>query len=151
MVSVCNGSKADISALPLLGYGSAMAKSDDHDWQLYARALVILEGRSAGHALPIIRKLARRRFAPAVTTLSDYVSEADAIRSLRAAAHQGDATSAYNLAITHRNRGDMLRYRTELARAARLDPDAASELRRFKTRFPEEAMRRFGRLAPEKA
>jgi hypothetical protein len=128
-----------------------MTKSDDREWELYARALAIFEGRSAGHALPIIRKLVRRRFAPAVTTLSDYVSEADAIRLLIAAARQGDATSAYNLAITHRNRGDMLCYRRELARAARLDPDAALELRRFKTRFPAEVMRRFGRLASERA
>lgn len=126
-----------------------MDGSGDRDWDLYTRALDIFEGRSAGHALPIIRKLVRRRFAPAVTALSDYVSDAEAIRLLRAAARQGDATSAYNLAITHRNRGDMLRYRTELARAARLDPDAASELRRFKTRFPEKVMRRFGRLEPD--
>ena len=128
-----------------------MDESDNRSWELYARALDIFEGHAAGHALPIIRKLVRRRFAPAVTTLSDYVSEAEAIRLLTAAARQGDATSAYNLAITHRNRGDMLRYRTELARAARLDPDAASELRRFKTRFPEEVVRRFGRLAPDRA
>lgn len=128
-----------------------MSESNDREWELYARALDIFEGRSAGHALPIIRKLVRRRFAPAVTILSDFVSEAEAIRLLRAAARQGDSTSAYNLAITHRNRGDMLRYRTELARAARLDPDAASEVRRFKTRFPEEVMRRFGRLAAERA
>jgi hypothetical protein len=127
-----------------------MDQSDDRNWQLYARALDILEGRSTGHALPIVRKLVRRRFAPAVTTLSDYVSEAEAMRLLRAAARQGDTTSAYNLAITHRNRGAMLRYKTELARAARLDRDAASELRRFKTRFPEEMMRRFGRLAPDR-
>jgi hypothetical protein len=119
------------------------------NWKLYTRALDILEGRSAGHALPIIRKLARRRFAPAITILSDYVSEAEAIRRLRMEARRGDATSAYNLAITHRNRGDMLGYRTALARAAKLDPDAASELRRFRTRFPEETMRRFRRLAPD--
>jgi hypothetical protein len=129
----------------------SMDRRDDRDWELYARALDIYEGRLAGHALPIIRKLVRRRFAPAVTILSDYVSEAEGIRLLRAAARQGDATSAYNLAITHRNRGDMLRYRTELGRAARRDPYAALELRRFKTRFPEEVMRRCGRLAPDRA
>ncbi len=128
-----------------------MNESDDRDWKLYAHALDIFEGRSAGHALPIIRKLVRRRFAPAITSLSDYVSEAEAIRLLGPAARRGDATAAYNLAITHRNRGDMLRYRTELARAARLDPDAASELRRFKTRFPEAVMRRFRRLSPDRA
>jgi|GEM_PF-4652740 len=128
----------------------SMDESEDREWELYARALEILEGRLAGHALPIIRKLVRRRFAPAITTLSDYVSDAEAIRLLRAAARQKDAASAYNLAVVHRNRGDMLRYRTELARAARLDPDAALELRRFKTRFPEEVMRRFGRLTPDR-
>ncbi|HMC91350.1 MAG TPA: hypothetical protein VKI45_02715 [Allosphingosinicella sp.] len=122
-------------------------RADSH-WKLYARALDILDGRAAGHALPIIRKLARRRFAPAITVLSDFVSEAEAIRLLRQAARGGDATSAYNLAITHRNRGDMLGYRTALARAASLDEEAAAELRRFKTRFPEEVMRGFGRLAP---
>jgi hypothetical protein len=113
-----------------------MNVGDDRNWQLYARALGILEGRLAGHALPIIRKLARRRFAPAMSVLSDFVSEAEAISLLTAAARRGDPLSAYNLAITHRNRGDMLRYRTELARAARLDPDAALELRRFETSFP---------------
>jgi hypothetical protein len=128
-----------------------MDVSTDPNWKLYTRALDILEGRSTGHALPIIRKLARRRFAPAITVLSDYVSEAEAIRLLRKEARRGDATSAYNLAITHRNRGDMLGYRTALAHAAKLDPDAASELRRFRTRFPEEVMRRFRRLAPDRA
>lgn len=127
-----------------------MTVSTDRNWTLFARALDILEGRSTGHALPIIRKLARRRFAPATNVLSDYVSESEAIRLLRDEARRGDATSAYNLAITHRNRGDMLGYRLELARAAKLDPEAATELRRFKTRFPEEIMRRFRRLAPDR-
>lgn len=120
----------------------------DPDWKLYARALDILEGRRNGHALPILRKLARRDFAPAVNLLSDHVPEAAALALLRRAARRGDPVSAYNLAITHRNRGDMLNYRRALARAARLDGDAAAELRRFKTRFPETVMRRFRRLAP---
>lgn len=128
-----------------------MDDTSDRHWKLYARALDILEGRSTGHALPIIRKLAHRRFAPAINVLSDYVPEAEAMRLLRAEARRGDATSAYNLAITRRNRGDMLGYRTALAHAARLDADAASELRRFRTRFPEKVMRRFGRLAPDRA
>ena len=127
-----------------------MNVNTDPNWRLYARALNILEGRSNGHALPIIRKLARRGFPPAVSVLSDYVSEAEAIRLLRRAAHRGDPISAYNLAISHRNRGDMLNYRIALGRAAKLDPDAATELRRFKTRFPEEAMRRFRRIAPDR-
>lgn len=123
--------------------------NDDRNWKLYARALDILEGRANGHALPIIRKLAARGFAPAVIVLSDYVSDAEALAMLRKAARKGDATSAYNLAITHRNRGDMLGYRVALKHAARLDPEAVDELRRFKTRFPEKVMGKFGRLAPE--
>jgi hypothetical protein len=121
---------------------------DDPSWKLYARALDILEGRRNGHALPILRRLARRRFAPAVNLLSDHVPDGEALRSLRHQARRGDRLSAYNLAITHRNRGDIGNYRRALAQAAKLDPDAALELRRFKTRFPETVMRRFRRLEP---
>src|SRR6476469_350950 len=107
-----------------------MDVSGDPNWKLYARALDIIEGRSTGHALPIIRRLAHRRFAPALTILSDYVSDAEAIQLLRKAARRGDALSAYNLAITHRNRGDMFGYRTALAYAAKFDREADQELRR---------------------
>jgi len=123
-----------------------MSLCSDPNWKLYLRALDILEGRATGHALPIIRKLVRRRFAPAMNILGDYVSDAQAIQLLRRAARRGDAASAYNLAITYRNKGDMAGYRAALARGAKLDPDAADELRRFKTRFPHEVMRRFQRL-----
>ncbi len=122
----------------------------DLNWKLYFRALDILEGRSNGHALPIIRKLARRGFPPAISVLSDCVSDAEAIRLLRSAARRGDPIAAYNLAITHRNRGDMLNYRQALRRAAKLDPDAATELRRFKTRFSSKVMRQFRRIAPDR-
>jgi hypothetical protein len=44
----------------------------------------------------------------------------------------------------------MVAYRAALARAAKLDPDAAIELRGFKTRFPHEVMRRFGRLSRDR-
>jgi hypothetical protein len=124
-------------------------RNDDRNWKLYARALDILDGRANGHALPIIRKLAARGFAPAITVLSDYVSDREAVTLLRRSARKGDAASAYNLAVTHRNRGDMLGYRTALKHAAQLDPDAANELARFKTRFPEKVMRKFGRLASD--
>lgn len=122
----------------------------DPNWKLYSRALDILEGRTTGHALPIIRKLARRGFAPAISVLADYVSDAVALRLLRRETRRGDAASAYNLAITYRNMGDMFRYRTALAHAAKLDPEAAAELSRFKTRFPEKVMKRFRRLAPDR-
>jgi TPR repeat protein len=122
----------------------------DRHWKLFERALRILEGRANGHALPIIQKLACRGFPPAVSILSDYLSDAEAIKILRKVARRGDAVSAYNLAVTYRNRGDLLNYRHALSRAARLDEDAAEELRGFKLRFPQEAMRRFHRSAPEK-
>ena len=119
---------------------------EDPNWKLYCRALDILEGRRNGHALPILRRLACRRFAPAVNLISDYVSDVEAVALLRRAARRGDRVSAYNLAITHRNQGDLGAYRRALARAAQLDPEAAFELRLFKTRFPETVMRRFRRL-----
>jgi hypothetical protein len=118
----------------------------DPDWLLYGRALEILERRRNGLALPILRRLACRGFAPAMNLMTDYVPHAEQLRLLRRAAQRGDSIAAYNLAITFRNRGDLLRYRLSLARAARLGADAAAELKRFKTRFPEEIMRRFGRL-----
>lgn len=126
-------------------------KTDGNDasWRLYERAINILDGQATGHALPIIRHLASRHFAPAVNVLSDYVTAGRAIAMLRRAARSGDAVSAYNLAITHRNRGNMTAYRMALARAAKLDPtgDAEGELRRFRTRFPEPVMRRLRRLS----
>ena len=85
-----------------------------------------------------------------MNVLSDYVSDSEAVRLLRNGARRGDSISAYNLAVTHRNRGDMHGYRSALARAAKLDAEAAKELRRFKTRFPEEVMRRLRRIAPER-
>jgi hypothetical protein len=123
--------------------------SDDH-WKLYARALSILDGRANGHALPIIRKLVARRFPPAATVLSDYLPDAQSVALLRKTARQGDAGSAYNLAITHLNRRDMRLYRSSLAHAARLSEDAARELRAFKVRFPHDAMRRFKRIRPDR-
>lgn len=124
--------------------------ASDPCWRLYVRALDILEGRTNGHALPILRKLARRGFPPAVNLVSDCLPETVALGLLRRAARGGDPVSAYNLAITYRNRGDMGRYRQALARAARLDTDAADELLHFKTRFPETVMRRLRRLEPRR-
>jgi hypothetical protein len=118
------------------------------DWALYFRALEILEGRAHGHALPILRRLALRRFPPAMSVLSDHVRDSEALRLLREGARGGDAICAYNLAISHRNRGDLAAYRAALARAARLDPDAAAQKRRFRTRFSSTVMRRLRRLAP---
>lgn len=123
-------------------------KSRDRDCALYLRALAILEGRSNGHALPVLRRLTLRGFAPAVNLMSDHVVDREAVRLLRREARKGDPLSAYNLAVTYRNLGDMLNYRRALARAARLDPEAAEEMASFKTRFPHSVMRRFRRLEP---
>jgi hypothetical protein len=118
------------------------------DWAHYFRALEILERRAHGHALPILRRLALRRFPPAMSLLSDHVPDSQALRLLREGARSGDPICAYNLAISHRNRGDLGAYRAALARAARLDPDSAAQRRRFRTRFSSTIMRRFRRLAP---
>src|SRR5437763_1003412 len=102
-----------------------------------------VERGGRGLALPALRRLARRGFAPAMSVLSDFVPHSEALRLLRRAARRGDSIAAYNFAIAHRNRGDLRNYRLALARAARLDSDAAAELRRFKTRFPHTIMRPF--------
>lgn len=124
-----------------------MVTGSDAHWKLFERAIAILDGRANGHGLPIIRKLAARRFPPAITVLGDHVSEDRALKLLRTMVRSNEAASVYNLAITYRNRGDMLGYRSTLALAARLDDDAAAELRSFRTRFPEKVMGRFGRLS----
>ena len=118
--------------------------------RLYARACDILDGRANGHALPILRALAARDYPWAMNLLSDHVPEGQALTLLRRAARLGNAASAYNIAITHRNRGDMAGYRRGLAEAGRVDPDAADELRGFHQRFPETIMARHRRLAPDR-
>lgn len=142
--------EADIPTSNSLVYEGEMERftPDRHD-KLYARALDILDGRANGHALPILRMLAARGFAPAINVLGDYLSREQEIKILRKAARRGDKESAYNLAVVHRNQGDLLGYRLALARAAKEDEDATAELRQFKTRFPEALMRRFRRLSPD--
>ena len=82
--------------------------------------------------------------------LSDYLPDKQAIDLLRKAARRGDGASAYNMAITHLNRGDLTAYRHALAQAAKSNEDAAVELRQFKTRFTHSVMKRFRRLAPDR-
>lgn len=127
-----------------------MARGGEANWRLYARAHDILDGRAYGHALPILRMLAVRGFAPAMNHLPDFESPSRALALHRRAAATGDPMSLHNLAIEYRNRGEMRHYRHWLARAAREDDYARDELRAFKTRFPEEIMRRFGRLCTDR-
>jgi hypothetical protein len=119
------------------------------NWRLYCRALDLLERGAKSRALPTLRALAARHFAPAMNLLSDHVTDAEALRMLRRGARLGDDMAADNLAITHLNRGDLLHYRLSLARAARHDEDSACELRRFKRRFPHSMMARFRMLEPD--
>jgi hypothetical protein len=123
---------------------------EERNWRHYVRALNLLERGAKGRALPIIRALAARHFAPALNALSDHVSDAEALRLLRRGARLGDEIAAYNLAMTHLNRGDLLHYRLSLARAARHDEDSACELRRFKRRFPHSMMVRLRMLEPDR-
>ena len=115
---------------------------------MFERAVEILDGRRTGHALPILRALSARGFAPAQNALSDFVPPRRAVALLRRAALGGDGAARYNLAIEHRNRGDMRGYRHYLAQAARTDPDAREELGRFRLRFPHTVMKRFRRFGP---
>ena len=131
-------------------YPAKVARDSDRYWRLYARARDILDGRATGHALPILRALAVRQFPPAQNTLSDFLGSRDALALLRRAAAQGDDTARYNIAIECRNRGDLRHYRYWLSRAARFDPDARSELRQFRRRFPHTIMKQFRMFAPER-
>jgi TPR repeat protein len=126
-----------------------------HD-RMFERALDILEGRSNGRALPILHALALRRHAAARLLLSDLLARGvegrrgheRSLRWLRLAAGQ-EPLALYNLAIEALNGGSLGGYRHWLARAARADPEARKELRRFQTRFSHDAMRRWRRLRPE--
>jgi hypothetical protein len=100
--------------------------------------------------MPILEMLASRRFAPAMNALADYVHPDRVLALHRRASAQGDDTATYNLAIEHRNRGDMKGYRYWLARAARSDPDAREELKAFRIRFPHSIMKQYRRFAPDR-
>ena len=114
------------------------------------RACHILEGRANGRALPILRALALRGYPPAMNLLSDFLPRREALALLRRGARLGDGACASNIAVEHRNSGDMAGYRRALAVAARSDSDAADELHAFHQRFPYSIMARHGRLAPDR-
>lgn len=142
------GSSAALLAQMIGRYVVAQKQAeDDPRSRLYSRAMNILEGRANGHALPILRALSVRQFAPAKNVLSDYRSPREALALLRRAASKGDQVARYNLAIEHRNRGDLRSYRYWLGYAARLDPEAKAELRQFRRRFPEAIMKQHGMFA----
>ncbi len=142
-----SGGERTLANLTHRVHARRVSDRDEQLWRLYGRATEILEGRRNGHARPILQMLAARGFPPALNHLGDFVRPGACLRLLRRAAATGDVVSLYNLAVERRNRGDMQGYRYWLARAARTDADAHEELRRFRTRFPEPCMKRWGRFA----
>ena len=80
----------------------------------------------------------------------------DPVRGLRLerviARQEGLSYQRQNLSTSYRNLGDMAGYRYWLRRAERLgDPEVATERRRFQTRFPYPAMKRWNRFRPYRA
>lgn len=132
------------------------------DDRLFLRADAILERRANGHALPILRHLAQRRYPPAMLALARWhtqsgdpaaigrISNPHSPAALMRGAHLlGDITAAQNLAMTLFHAGDLAGYRHWLGKAARAgDPDAGAELRRFEQRQPFPLARRVRRCRP---
>ncbi|WP_116090672.1 hypothetical protein [Sphingomonas crusticola] len=134
---------------------------EEKAWQLYARAIDILDGLKPGFGLPILRHLALRRFSVAMTVLADRSAGEDgnelglasrvgsAAWMYRRAYRMGHARAAYNLAISHFNGNDLQGYRHWLFRAAKAgDERAQIELQHFQTRMEHGAARKIGRHRP---
>ena len=132
------------------------------DDRLFLRADAILDRRANGHALPILRHLAQRRYLPAMLELARWatqtgdppavggMSDPRSPAALMRRAHLlGDITAAQNLALTLFHAGDLAGYRHWLRKASRAgDPDAGAELCRFELRQPYPLARRIRRQRP---
>lgn len=130
--------------------------------RLFLRADAIMERRANGFAMPILKHLALRRYAPAMLELARWttmsgdpaaigrVSDPRSPAALMRRAHRlGDITAAQNLAMTLFHAGDLAGYRHWLGKAARAgDGDAGAELRRFELRQPFPLARRMRRKRP---
>ncbi len=125
---------------------------------MHIRADRIRQRLCAGDSFPIYQSLGVQGDAEAQSELGNVYSNSyervfapgNALRWYRKAMMQGGQNAIYNLAIAYRNWGDLTGYRHWLARAAQRDPEAKAELKRFKTRFPHEVMKRWHRYAPER-
>lgn len=130
----------------------------DHH-RLGQRYWAIRDAHKNGYALPIVRHLALRGDALAMTELGStlrtagrrtqpFSQEGLACRAFR----KGDPTGAQHLAMNAFNRGDLCAYRYWLARAARAgDRRALAELRRFELRLPHRNALKIGRKRPDRA
>jgi TPR repeat protein len=126
---------------------------------MFVRVDAIQQRRVAGHWLPIIRSLAVQGVPEAQYELGNIFSHQEwpgmycvpqALFWYRQAIKQGHPAAMYNLAITYLNWGDMAGYRHWLSRAAAINPDDRDELKRFRTRFPHDIMRRWHRYTQER-
>lgn len=130
--------------------------------RLFLRADAIVERRANGHAMPILKHLARRRYPPAMLELARWatrsgdpagigrIGDPRSPAGLMHRAHRlGDVTAAQNLAMTLFHAGDLAGYRHWLRKAARAgDTEAGAELRRFELRQPFPLARRVRRIRP---
>lgn len=129
--------------------------------RLYLRAAAILDRRSNGLAMPILRHLALRGHGWSNAILADLSSGPDGNRPglpsrqgspawlYRRAHRNGVDWALRNLAISHFNANKLRDYRFWLAQAARYGAEeAAVELRYFQLRQPHGAARKIGRHRP---
>ena len=127
--------------------------------RMFVRVDAIQQRHAAGHWLPIIRSLAVQGVPEAQYELGNIHSDqrwldvycvSKALFWYRQAIKQGHPAAMYNLAISYRNWGNRAGYRHWLRRAAAINPDENDELKRFRTRFPHDIMRRWHRYAQER-
>jgi hypothetical protein len=135
--------------------------SEKHD-RLFDRAEAILEGRTNGFGMPILRSLAHRLYAPAMLSLAARMTERGIRAELGRPSHpnspiglmyrafrKGEMNAAQNLALTLFYVGDLAGYRHWLRRAAQSGDDgAANELSRFEARQPWPLARKINRKRP---
>ena len=122
------------------------------------RAVSILDGKGNGLGLPVLHALAFRGHHGAMAELANRMTSPgntayDFRRGLaletRLAKEIGQSWVLENVATSLRNHGDMIGFRLWLTRAAQLgEPEVIAEKRRCETRFPYEAMKRWGRYRP---
>ena len=123
--------------------------------RLWKRYWAIRDDHAPGHREPILWHLALRHDALAMATLADTFSTAghsadpfSRVGLYRRAERRNYIFAAQHLAMDAFNVGDLKGYRHWLRRAARVDPDSKSQLKRFELRMPHSAARKIGRHRP---
>ncbi|MEG3122493.1 hypothetical protein [Sphingomonas sp. GB1N7] len=130
--------------------------------KLYLRALEIREGKGRGTWVAKLRHLSLRGHTDAMIELASWYTcdnQPDDLLGMGEpytaanlyyrAWRKGDARAAQHLALSYFNRGDMLRFRLWLRRAAKLgEHDCQILVRCFETRLYHQTAKRVGRLRP---